>query len=371
MPEKRTLARAGKGKRTGKAATTQAVEFVREEIRDVRRGRHGARSTKQAITMGADIATSLAKERKDADETVREERARGDQILGVKRRRTDETPQEEGDRERVLGIERRQATDENLMMHRRHTDDAVDQFIGLLSQEQEAHSRTRSVVVTRDEFLAIVSHDLRAPLNAIALAAVLLERNANQEEAGNPIRKASKNIQYAARLMDRLISDLHDLTGFEEGKFQIKLERCDIARIVEESVDIFLPLASAKSLRLDADVPETPLLAICDPGRIAQVLSNLLRNAIQFTPKGGSISMRAERAGVECRIAISDTGVGIPHDKLTRIFERFQQLSEEDRSGLGLGLYISKRLVEAHHGRIWAESQVGEGSTFSFTLPSA
>jgi signal transduction histidine kinase len=369
MPEKRTLARAGKAKRTRKAATTQAAEFARDEIRHVRHGWHGARPTKQAIAMGAEVATSLAKERKDADETVREERVRGDQTDGEKRRRTDQT-QQEGDRERVLGIVR-QATDQNLKMHRRDTDDAVDHFMGLLSQEQEAHSRTRSVVVTRDEFLAIVSHDLRAPLNAITLAAVLLERNANQEEADNPIRKVSKNIQHAARLMDRLISDLLDLTGFEEGKFQIKLERCDVARLVEESVDIFLPLASAKSLRLDVDVPDTPLFAVCDPGRIAQVLSNLLRNAVQFTPTGGSISMRVERAGVECRIAISDTGVGIPHGKLTHIFERFQQLREEDRSGLGLGLYISKRLVEAHEGRIWAESQVGEGSTFSFTLPSA
>lgn len=369
MPKKRTLSPAGKAKRTRNAATTQAAEFVREESRHPRRGRHGGRSTKQAIAMGAEVATMLAKERKDADETVRDERVRGDQRLGENGRRTDETPQE-GNRERVLGIVR-QATDENLKMHRRDTDDAVDDFIWLLSQEQEAHSRTRSVVVTRDEFLAIVSHDLRTPLHAITVAAVLLERIATQEDARDLIRKVSKNIQHAARLMDRLISDLLDLTGFEEGKFQIKLQQCDVARIVEESIDIFLPLASAKSLRLDANLPDTPLLAVCDPGRIAQVLSNLLGNALQFTPTGGSISVRAERAGVECRITISDTGIGIPQDKLTRIFERFEQLSEEDRRGLGLGLYISKRLIEAHHGRIWAESRAGDGSTFFFTLPSA
>src|SRR5207245_4582438 len=116
---------------------------------------------------------------------------------------------------------------------------------------------------------------------------------------------------------------------------------------------------------------DSPLLAVCDAGRIAQVLSNLLRNAIQFTPKDGSISIRAERAGVECRIAISDTGIGIPQGKLTRIFERSQQLSEDDRRGLGLGLYISTRLIKAHHASICAESQVGDGSTVFLTVHSA
>ena len=369
MPEKRTVARTGKAKRAGKAATTQAAEVVRKEVH-VRRGKHGARSTKQAIVIGREVATSLAEERKHADDTLRQERVRGDRALTEERDRHDETPQERNDRSRLLGIVR-QSIDGDLETDRRHTDGAIDDAISRFSREQKAHSRARAVLVTRDEFLAIVSHDLRAPLSAIALGAALLERNALPEEEGNWIRMSSRTIQHAARLMDRLISDLLDLAGFEEGKLKIRLERCDVARVVEESVDIFLPLASAKSLRLDADVPDTPLLAICDAGRIAQVLSNLLLNAIQFTPKGGSISIRAERAGVECRIAISDTGIGIPQGKLTRIFERSQQLSEDERRGLGLGLYISKRLIKAHHGRIWAESQTGDGSTFFFTLPSA
>jgi signal transduction histidine kinase len=370
MPKKRVLERARKAKRAGKAPATQAAEFAGEEIRHVRRGKHGARSTKQSIAIGRDVNFSLAEERTHGDETLRQERVRGDHALAEERDRTDETPQEGNDPERLLSIVR-QATDERRKTDRRHTDDAIGRAISLFSQEQEAHSRARSVVVTRDEFLAIVSHDLRAPLSAIVLAAAALERNAPPEEAGNPTRKSSKNIQNAARLMDRLISDLLDLAGFEEGKFHITLERRDVARIIEESVEIFLPLASAKSLRLDVDVPDAPLFAVCDQGRIAQVLSNLLRNAIQFTPKGGSISIRAERAGLECRIAISDTGVGIPHGKLTRIFERFQQLSKENSRGLGLGLYISKRLIEAHQGRIWAESQVGDGTTVFFTLLSA
>ena len=173
MPEKRTVAHAGKAERAGKAAPTQAAKFVREEIGHVRRGKHGARSIKPAIAIGREVASSLAEERKQADETLRQERARGDQALAEERDRTDEAPQERKDRERLLGIVRR-STDGHLETNRQHTDDAIDDAVSLFSQEQKAHSRARAVVVTRDEFLAIVSHDLRAPLTAIALGAAVV-----------------------------------------------------------------------------------------------------------------------------------------------------------------------------------------------------
>jgi signal transduction histidine kinase len=100
-----------------------------------------------------------------------------------------------------------------------------------------------------------------------------------------------------------------------------------------------------------------------------QVLSNLIHNAIKFTPEGGSIRVRIARAGTFCLVSVSDTGPGIPASELTGIFERFRQLDRSDRTGLGLGLYISQWIVEAHGGRIWAESEVGAGTTFHFTLP--
>src|SRR5205085_2519199 len=140
------------------------------EVKHVRRGKHGAQSTKQAIDIGREVAVRLADERKHTDDTLRQERARGDQILAMELERTEATPREEKDRERRLSTVL-QATDENLETDRRHTDDTIDDAIALFSQEQEAHSKARSVVVKRDEFLAIVSHDLRAPLSAISLGA--------------------------------------------------------------------------------------------------------------------------------------------------------------------------------------------------------
>jgi signal transduction histidine kinase len=121
-------------------------------------------------------------------------------------------------------------------------------------------------------------------------------------------------------------------------------------------------------LSLKVDVARGPLLAKFDMDRMLQVVSNLLQNAIKFTPAGGSITIRAARRGAACIVAVSDTGIGIPANELSSIFERFRQLDKTDRAGLGLGLYISKWIVEAHGGRIWAESQAGAGSTFYFTL---
>jgi len=106
-----------------------------------------------------------------------------------------------------------------------------------------------------------------------------------------------------------------------------------------------------------------------DPHRMLQVLSNLIQNAIKFTPEGGSIRISATRVGTLYQVSVSDTGIGIPAGELTAIFERFRQLDRSDRTGLGLGLYISRWIVEAHGGKIWAESQLGRGSTFHFTLP--
>ena len=129
------------------------------------------------------------------------------------------------------------------------------------------------------------------------------------------------------------------------------------------------PTASAKSLTLLIDPKNAPGTVICDRDRIMQVLSNLIGNAVKFSPKNGVITARIFPAGNEVQISVSDTGPGIPEERLGSIFDRFSQLENRDRSGLGLGLYISKMIVEAHGGRLWVESKIEEGSTFCFTLP--
>jgi signal transduction histidine kinase len=169
--------------------------------------------------------------------------------------------------------------------------------------------------------------------------------------------------------MTRLVSDLLDIARFEGGDFRVAREEHDAAAVVKEAIDTFIPLAAARDLRLDADLPAGPVHAWFDHHRVLQVLSNLLRNAVHFTPPGGTITVKVAREAHGCRISVADTGIGIPASQQARIFDRFQQLRSADRRGLGLGLYIAKRIVDAHGGRIWVESQPGVGSTFSFTLP--
>ena len=130
-------------------------------------------------------------------------------------------------------------------------------------------------------------------------------------------------------------------------------------------------MASEKGITLKCEPVEGALLANFDHDRMLQVLANLITNALKFTPKGGAISIRGEQAGAELRLSVKDTGSGIPDNMLTAVFERFWQVNKNDQRGLGLGLYISNCIVEAHHGKIWAQSKLGEGTVFHCTIPAA
>jgi signal transduction histidine kinase len=169
--------------------------------------------------------------------------------------------------------------------------------------------------------------------------------------------------------MERLISDLLDFNSFEDGQLRVNAERLDIRSLIDSAIDSFHGVAEAKGLSLAADLPADPIMTKHDPHRMLQVVSNLIHNAIKFTGEGGSIRIRVARADNFCQVSVADTGVGIPNSELTGIFERFRQLNPSDHTGLGLGLYISQWIVEAHGGRIWAESEVGVGTTLHFTLP--
>ena len=179
----------------------------------------------------------------------------------------------------------------------------------------------------------------------------------------------AERIQRAGARMNRLIGDLVDIASIEAGVLRVTREVGDPTQVVTEALDTFQAQAAAKGVSLVAELVPPPSLAAFEPARILQVLANLLSNAIKFTPANGKVVVRVERIGGEVRFAISDTGEGIPADKMEAIFERFLQITENDRRGLGLGLYISKCIVQGHGGRIWAQSRIGEGSTFCFTLP--
>ena len=227
----------------------------------------------------------------------------------------------------------------------------------------EAQHATRA----RDEMLGVVAHDLRNPLNTIVMgASTMLEMLPEQPPL---LRNHAQIVRRAADRMNRLIQDLLDVRRIESGRLSIDPRPVTVALLVDETLEMLRPHAVAASLELVTDLaPELPRV-LADSGRILQVFSNLVGNAIKFTPAGGRITISAMRHENEVRFEIADTGPGIPAEQLPHVFGQFWQANRGDRRGIGLGLAIAKGIVEAHGGLIWVESQVGEGSRFYFTLP--
>jgi signal transduction histidine kinase len=284
--------------------------------------------------------------------------------------------------------ERQSARDERLRVERKITDDAIkaerlradaatererrDYHVSakssaeLLSQEREGHQKTKAALTTREEFLAIVSHDLRNPLNNISMAAQ------NLLEEPKDIKEFASSINRSAGEMLRLIEDLLEVERIAVGKLTLHLEQHDISEIIKQAVEELQEAAASKGITLEAEPQDVCGYVVCDRSRVMQVLSNLIGNALKFTPAKGRICVNCQRTGPEgkeVQVSVSDTGEGIAPEKIKTIFERFSQIHDQDRRGIGLGLYIAKMMVEEHPGRLWVESKLGEGSTFHFTLP--
>jgi signal transduction histidine kinase len=171
--------------------------------------------------------------------------------------------------------------------------------------------------------------------------------------------------------MKKLVADLVDVTSITAGKLRVSKGPSDSEDLIAETVETFRILAAEKEISLKSGIAGPPLLADADQGRIVQVLTNLVANAIKFTPQGGHIVVNAKEAGDNVLFSVKDDGPGIPESLHESIFERFWQVDKNDNRGTGLGLYIARNIVEAHGGKIWAESRPGEGSIFYFTLPMA
>jgi PAS domain S-box-containing protein len=231
------------------------------------------------------------------------------------------------------------------------------------------HDEVRRGLKARDEMIGIVSHDLRNPVQAVKMltGAALENRAARTDSDLENIRL----VRRAAEQMDALIRDLLDATRLDSGRLRVTPEPVSTRALISTSLETLRPLATDKSqsldLALDPNLPDV----MADPERIQQALSNLVGNAIKFTPAGGSIEVGARISGTDVIVSVSDSGPGIPEDQLPNVFERFWQSRRVDRGGAGLGLPIAKGIIEAHGGRIWVESQPGNGATFYFTLPRA
>jgi PAS domain S-box-containing protein len=231
---------------------------------------------------------------------------------------------------------------------------------------QQAYEDSRQALRQRDQILAVVSHDLRNPLNIMTMANSLL-----LEDIPEPKKRAQVEIiRRSVGQMTRLIEDLLDESSIKNGGLRVQPEPCDAAALVQAAARAMAPLAESRGLTLVA--AETADLRVwADRGRVQQVFTNLISNAIEHTPEGGQVVVRAERhSGQKVRFDVRDTGIGIPADDLDRVFDRYWQSRKRGRAGAGLGLAIARGIVETHGGRIWVESVVDVGSTFSFTLPT-
>jgi signal transduction histidine kinase len=254
---------------------------------------------------------------------------------------------------RQAALKGRDRTDESLRFQRSQRNG----FLGGFTAAQE-------------EFLADIGHDLRSLLGGLAVSGALLIADAPIGKDGDRIRRHAGASQRAVARMTRIINDLLDTASIDAGALTIAPEPVDAGRLVSDTVEAFTSMAAAKNIALDGALPEPPLTVTVDEVRILQVLENLVSNAIKFTPAGGRVFIRIRTVGRRIQFVVSDTGVGIPERKLQAIFERFHHVTK-DRRGLGLGLHISKAIVEAHGGRIWAKSEVGIGSMFHVELPVA
>lgn len=241
----------------------------------------------------------------------------------------------------------------------------------LREREKSAREEAERAVKTRDEFLAIVAHDLRNPLNGIHLRTSLLLRKSD-EIAGGELREQLGQIKTLARRMNALIADLLDVVAIDTGHLRIERSPHDPAKIVEVAIDSAAPACSEKRLVLTVVAREGCPPVSCDLNRVLQVLGNLLTNAIKFTPEGGTIAVEVTPLEREVRFSVADSGPGISDGGREHVFDRYWRGGEGNvAGGVGLGLFIAKGIVEGHGGRIWFESESGEGSRFFFTLQVA
>jgi len=235
----------------------------------------------------------------------------------------------------------------------------------LVAERLKAEELTHSVH-SRDEILGVVAHDLRNPLNVIAAAASSLHHRLSDSLSRRPVER----IMRAAQRAEHLIRDLLDLRAIEGGHFAIDKRPIDTATTILNALDSQQGLAASASVILGSDLsPDLPVVE-ADEERIVEVLENLIGNAIKFTMAGGTVSVGAQGRGRDLVVWVKDNGPGIAPDQLTHLFDRFWQASKTDRRGTGLGLTICKGIVEAHGGKIWAESALGAGTSMFFSIPA-
>jgi len=307
---------------------------------------------------------SVMKERRIADEGKRTEREDMDAHVQGDRHRSDviiDTERKKQELHRAQLEVHRQDTNDQLSSERHDSDEAVI----ALGHTKDALALSEGQQGRYGDVLGIVAHDLRSPLMVIASGAAAI--------ASDPLdpstQKVAQLMTQAAARMERLVADLLDAMRIQSGTLRIMKQPQGLDALLSEVLKTYEPLFASRQLTFTHDIPTAAVVVSFDYDRIVQVLSNLLGNAMKFTPLGGMVTLHVQQHAHHVEFNLSNSGPGIPPSDLPHIFERFWQIDNHARRGLGLGLYICKTIVEGHGGTIAAESELGKGTTIRFTLP--
>ncbi len=335
----------------------------------------------RAISEGRDLVADVADEvlrhaRQEADAVLLEARDKADRVLDSTDAAASEVSALERERREEDATLRseREAADETLEFERVET---MRLLLRLLPEERsqtDSHleaERVRSdgALANRDDFLGLVAHDLRDLLSGVAMSAAAIAKTVASTDQRERLAPEIARIQRHTVRATRLIGDLVDVASIDAGRLAVIPAPGDVSALLVEVADEFRASAAVKGIELTVAGDTGVMPATFDHARLFQVLGNLIGNAIKFSPRGTSILLRAERIDDQMQVSVCDQGPGIPADRIETVFERFAQVHQHDRRGLGLGLFIARRIVDAHAGRIWAESASGRGTSILFTLP--
>jgi two-component system sensor histidine kinase ResE len=273
--------------------------------------------------------------------------------------------------QQVIAAARNYPSDDLKPLEPRGPHEVQDLTRAFNSMIERVHSSQRS----QRDFVANVSHELKTPLTSIqGFAQAILDDTADTPEAR---KQAAQIIYNESARMHRLALDLLDLARLEAGTADLKMSTVDVGALLRGIVEKFTPQASKADVDLQVNIQNELPALIADGDRLAQVFTNLVDNALKFTPANGQVTLSAKKAGAELELSVADSGIGVESEALSRLFDRFYQV-DASRSraggaghGAGLGLAIVKEIVQAHGGKIGVRSQAGHGTTFTIHLPLA
>lgn len=316
-----------------------------------------------------DPSISIQKKSQIEDKNLEIERKQSDTALHIERTKEDKLRVSERDQTEIINEtllhKERSETDSNLLSERQESDNNSKQASAELIQQTTIASTSQSDLAMRDQFLAVVSHDLKNPLNSICMAIEIMKDNLKIGDISSQ-KQMIDIIDRNAKVMSQMITDLLDIEQMTNGKLELKLQNTNICDLIKDCKTLFSPLVKSKNMILTVDLCEDVIMVNCDRDKILQVLSNLVGNSLKFSQQGKEIKITVKNNPLT--ISVIDQGPGISVEDQKILFNKFSQLNSNDKSGLGLGLFICKWIIETHNGEISVSSEINKGTSFSFTL---